>query len=770
MIPKDTLKITQGKEHLKSHTQQHILGSLLTVYFCDTCSSNVWKNLHTDQTEELWVIQSGTLDGANGELGADVEAPDHEGFPADRARWLPPCAIMQQSCAVCIALISAGGADWGASGSSRGIPKSREEEKSKDLGYNPVSATPESSVFWRGLAQHDEKPKKPKKPEQPKSTMSFAACRSGPPVERKRASAACQACRARKIRCDVITRLPCIRCRLEGTDCIMTKQKNGNSRRTAAAGRPQQPAASATRVPTPGNNQQFPIDDDVLSALALWPEDNPAPQSHTARLGISPPEGASLQTSFLQGSVDQTGCARLFASDLLSPLHIQQLPAANTPSFDWLDGSTSLGSPSIGSCKLSHLSDEDLNYLIRKEVFALPPQPVQESLFRAYFLFVHPFLPVLAEDEAWSEYEHGFRNMSLLLHKSMLFAACPFISSDDIRQLGYSSIAEAQESLFEKARLLFDFETEEDKFAIIGAALLLSYRSPRPFQKSFQRTSYWLTIATSIIKEMSHSRERPCTGTMDRGKSLKRLQWACAVRELTISLSSRKIADMEPCLPNLPPLHVEDITDSTLYSKVYDKETKLTLTRMFLSLTELTKLVVKIRLVKPSEGSDPDLCSCAITLNQLRQAHFCNSAQWSPIAINYGIIHMLQRPLYQFTQSSDRQESVKLCINVLEELQQRFPVVNDMMTILYATIQFAEQEVATYSLWKPLSADFGDGKDLLSGHDQEMIVQEADIISRTIHFLDMSFYKGEPVLSLNDLTRQAFPQERESSKRPHAEI
>lgn len=90
MVPKDTLKITQGKEHLKSYTQQHILGSPLTVYFCDTCSSNLWKNLHTDLTENLWVIQTGTLDGANGELGADVEIPDHEGFPADRAKWLPP--------------------------------------------------------------------------------------------------------------------------------------------------------------------------------------------------------------------------------------------------------------------------------------------------------------------------------------------------------------------------------------------------------------------------------------------------------------------------------------------------------------------------------------------------------------------------------------------------------------------------------------------------------------------------------------------------------
>lgn len=88
---------------------------------------------------------------------------------------------------------------------------------------------------------------------------------------------------------------------------------------------------------------------------------------------------------------------------------------------------------------------------------------------------------------------------------------------------------------------------------------------------------------------------------------LKRLQWACAVREFTISLSTRKIIDTEPGLLNLSTLHIEDVWDSTLYSKVYDKETKLTLARMFLSLTELTKLVAKIRTVKHSVGYEPDL-------------------------------------------------------------------------------------------------------------------------------------------------------------------
>ncbi|EFW99800.1 hypothetical protein CMQ_118 [Grosmannia clavigera kw1407] len=89
MVPKSAVKVTKGEDNIKSYTQQHILNQPLTIYFCGTCSSNIWKNLHNDQTEDLWVIQSGTLDGENGELGADVEVPQTEGFPANRAKWLP---------------------------------------------------------------------------------------------------------------------------------------------------------------------------------------------------------------------------------------------------------------------------------------------------------------------------------------------------------------------------------------------------------------------------------------------------------------------------------------------------------------------------------------------------------------------------------------------------------------------------------------------------------------------------------------------------------
>ncbi|EFW99853.1 c6 zinc finger domain containing protein [Grosmannia clavigera kw1407] len=543
----------------------------------------------------------------------------------------------------------------------------------------------------------------------------------------------------------------------------MTKKRNRRGSSSTVGRQPQPPDSSLVQAPLPNSDEQLLLGEDLLNIPGLWPEDNLRSQASAAGMASTLPEEVSSRANFLEESFDQLDYGCLSALDIFSPSsYIQSYTSGTLPSGPPLENDPD-SSPTKRSCRLSHLSNDDLDYLGKKGVFVLPPLPAQESLLKAYFLFIHPFLPVLAEDESWSEYE------------------AEFVSPEVVLQLGYNTVAEAQESLFEKAKLLFDFETEDNELALVGSALLLSYRSPRADQKLVQKPLYWLAIAISLTKEISNNRGIQCPDSMGYKGLVKRLQWACAIRELVIALSSRNITEVEPCLPELPVLDVEDIEDSTIQSRVYDKEAKLLFMAMFLSLTELTRLVVKIRLQKSSTdfGSGVErtakdqnveclfsvekaslelaawrdkfarkfsLETTTSTLANLKMLVFHRNLALllceSPIAINSGIVHTLQRPLYEFTQSSDKQEGVKLCINVLEEMQQRFPVVNDMIAMLYAAIQFAEREVATYSLNNTSSTEFGCGKDLLSGSDQEMIVREAFIISRTIHFLDGLFYKG----------------------------
>lgn len=109
-----------------------------------------------------------------------------------------------------------------------------------------------------------------------------------------------------------------------------------------------------------------------------------------------------------------------------------------------------------------------------------------------------------------------------------------------------------------------------------------------------------------MTKELSNNSGTRNSESVDYGSLVKRLQWACAVRELVIALSSRNITEVEPCLPDLPLLTVGDIKDATLQSKVYDEDTKLLFASMFLSVTELTRLAAKIRLLRSSEETRPD--------------------------------------------------------------------------------------------------------------------------------------------------------------------
>ena len=140
---------------------------------------------------------------------------------------------------------------------------------------------------------------------------------------------------------------------------------------------------------------------------------------------------------------------------------------------------------------------------------------------------------------------------------------------------------------------------------MVSAALLLSYRSPRADQVSVQRPTYWLSIAASMTKELANNCGTRNSESADYGRLVKRLQWACAVRELVIALSSRNITEVEPCLLELPLLAIDEIKDATLESKVYDGDTKLLFASMFLSLTELTRLAAKIRLLKSTKDARP---------------------------------------------------------------------------------------------------------------------------------------------------------------------
>ena len=76
-----------------------------------------------------------------------------------------------------------------------------------------------------------------------------------------------------------------------------------------------------------------------------------------------------------------------------------------------------------------------------------------------------------------------------------------FVSRNSIRALGFPTIRAARASLYRRAKLLYDFETESGPVAIAQAALLLSFWSPAANAGGAKNpNSAWLSTAIQQAK------------------------------------------------------------------------------------------------------------------------------------------------------------------------------------------------------------------------------------------------------------------------------
>jgi Glutathione-dependent formaldehyde-activating enzyme len=89
MVPKEAMRIIKGLKIIKIYTQKHRSSFELSIHSCSICSTTLFKHLHLTPYDANYVVQSGTLDGIYGKLGADIEPPESEGFGECRASWMP---------------------------------------------------------------------------------------------------------------------------------------------------------------------------------------------------------------------------------------------------------------------------------------------------------------------------------------------------------------------------------------------------------------------------------------------------------------------------------------------------------------------------------------------------------------------------------------------------------------------------------------------------------------------------------------------------------
>ncbi|KAH6712491.1 fungal-specific transcription factor domain-containing protein [Leptodontidium sp. MPI-SDFR-AT-0119] len=393
---------------------------------------------------------------------------------------------------------------------------------------------------------------------------------------RRRAAEACAACRVSKVRCDVIDQLPCLRCRVESKVCITGEKKR---KRTA---------------PKSGMSD-LAFAETTFSQVPIFPNFDFSPTSLPADsycdLGffnspLSEPSREQFPATVEQqpDPVPNAGSSQSAVPNLVN---------WDPPQMEWHSAMPSAGLPK--QCKISHLSKDDLSYLSSKGVFHLPPEKVQDELLHKYFIYIHPLLPILDKKTFWTDYQSGLSDISLLLYRAMLLAATSYMSVNSLAECGFTTLTEAQDIHFNRAKLLFDFDMEERKLCRVQASLLLSYWAPALKVNPSRGNIYWLSGAIAIAKELGLHRD----GSISRndtsdGKLLRRVWWGCFIRDIFLAITYRRPTIIRLNDHDVRPLTWEDVMDASEESKKFNLTSERQLAKMFAHLTQIAPLACRV--------------------------------------------------------------------------------------------------------------------------------------------------------------------------------
>ncbi|KAM5358159.1 hypothetical protein ACJZ2D_015547 [Fusarium nematophilum] len=416
-------------------------------------------------------------------------------------------------------------------------------------------------------------------------------------ASRKRATKACLKCRRRKVRCDVTrTAQPCTNCRLDGDEmgCVVAP------RGTSIPLRHERGPASPFRPYVPD------CEDDHAAIPMSPPPDDGCDDANPDTNELQIPYGGNTMEHAQTSLPDPAS----YAPNQHHTENTQQTPLRSELKALY---------SSLPFLKALNIRDNDFSHLNSRGCLRVPAKPILDGFIRHYFLYVHPLLPLLNEADFWDSYDAtdidagvscSGTPVSMLLLQAMMFASCTFVPQESLQVLGFSSILEAKESFYTKAKLLYDYATDSDPISIAQAALLLTYWCPTfrsgPHNKANSR---WLNVAVQHAKSCraekyeTMSQARP--EDRKRQNILKRVWWCCIIRDRIMPLCVRRniqITRSHFDFNSNSPLGYDDLVDELDFSRVYNTATKHTL---LITLERLTKLCVSLTdvlsLVYPTE-------------------------------------------------------------------------------------------------------------------------------------------------------------------------
>lgn len=409
------------------------------------------------------------------------------------------------------------------------------------------------------------------------------------PVKR-RAAKACAACRARKVRCDVMQRyhitadgeVTCSNCTMDGIKCVIEESKRRKKHlngQNATPGPSQAPAMNGAQAwknglvnPTDIVNPEArrwsgstAMSNDIVANDFAASQHVPHSIYQSVNQQITSGEIARRQ-SFAPSSFDDPTYNLLTSASIHGDRKATQVASPQVPPAPMLKHKL----PEYLKPLPQRMTSVDIDYLFAKGALSLPDIPIRNALLRSYIEYVHPYMPLIEAHELLQIINDGSGRsgrVSLLLFQAIMFAGTAFVDMEYLRIAGYSNRKAARKAFFQKARVLYDFDYEVDRVSLVQSLLLMTYWYETPDDQ--KDTWHWMGVAISLAHTIGLHRNPENSNMEPNKKKLwKRIWWACFMRDRLVALGMRRPTRVKDEDYDVPMLTEDDFEIAPLSESV----------------------------------------------------------------------------------------------------------------------------------------------------------------------------------------------------------
>ncbi|CZT10184.1 uncharacterized protein RAG0_14730 [Rhynchosporium agropyri] len=403
---------------------------------------------------------------------------------------------------------------------------------------------------------------------------------------KRRAAQACDGCRARKVRCDVLKRwkekgATCTNCEHDGAICTVResarcKYKGDHIRDIQVHNRDGGDESDSSSQSTPKwtmpnafSNAIIPKDLESGWASVLGKLDHDKPhESHLlyqtaaqriAHVPVGPPPSPQHDPKYnLPTSASMIGDSRQI---IVADGHLDR--AATLP-FDRFMGPL----PVYLNRFPARMIPVNIQYLYAKGALAIPEDPFRNALLQAYCEWVYPYMPCLELHfvlAAINDPTGSSGTISLLLFQAIMFAGIAFVEKEYLVQAGYSTRKAARKAFFQKAKIIYDLNYETDHVSVVQSLLLMTYWyvAPNDQKDTWHLMGNAVRLGYTIGLHRNHAKSNMDPAKM---KLWKRIWWCCFMRDHLVALGMRRPTQIEEASFDVPILEEEDFEIGVLAS------------------------------------------------------------------------------------------------------------------------------------------------------------------------------------------------------------